>query len=174
MWRTIAVGVGLISLTTAACAKGTDANLASSSSPSAASTAVSATPSTTPSTVPSPVDVPKDCPKPEYKIDISAINDSWIGSDGKPAEPGEICLAAPADEAFTVTLHNDVQGEGVFHPNHTFSVYADASGSDELFYGDLVYPGESFTYDVPSLAAGAYVFRCDIHPQNMTGVLVVA
>jgi hypothetical protein len=174
MRRTIAVAVGLVCLTAAACAKGTDENLASSSSPSAPSTAVSATPSTTPSSAPSPVDVPKDCPKPDSKLEISAVNDSWIGSDGKPAEPVEVCLAAPADETFTVTLHNDVHNEGVVQPNHTFSVYADASGTDELFYGDLVYAGESFTYDVPSLAAGAYVFKCDIHPQNMTGVLVVA
>jgi plastocyanin len=36
-----------------------------------------------------------------------------------------------------------------------------------------VLAGDSFTYDVPSLEAGAYVFKCDIHPQNMTGVLVV-
>jgi hypothetical protein len=178
MRRAIAVAVGLVCFAGTACAKGVDATLASSSSPSASSTAVSATPSVTPSAVPSPVDVPKDCPKPNVDLEISAINDSWIGSDGKPAEPGEICLAAPADEAFTVTLHNDVHNdvhnEGVFHPNHTFSVYADASGTDELFYGDLVYAGESFTYDVPALAAGAYVFKCDIHPQNMTGVLVVA
>jgi hypothetical protein len=174
MQRTIAVAVGLVCLMGAACAKGTDANLASSSSSSAPSTAVSATPSATASSAPSPVEVPKDCPKPDSELEISAVNDSWIGSDGKPAEPGKVCLAAPADEAFTVTLHNDVRNEGLFHPNHTFSVYPDASGTDELFYGDLVYPGESFTYDVPSLVAGAYVFKCDIHPQNMTGVLVVA
>jgi hypothetical protein len=145
MRGTIAVAVGLVCLTAAACAKGTDANLASSSSPSAPSTPVSAAPSATPPSVPSPVEVPKDCPKPDSKLEISAVNDSWIRSDGKPAEPGEVCLSAPADEVFTVTLHNDLHNEGVFHPNHTFSVYTDASGTDELFYGDLVYPGESFT-----------------------------
>jgi len=173
MRMTMAVAVGLLCLAAAACAKGADSNLASSSVPSVSSTVASATPSVTPSSVASPVAVPKDCPKPDSKLEISAINDSWIGSDGKPAEPGEICLVARADEAFTVTLHNDVHHEGVFSPNHTFSVYADASGTNELFYGDLVYPGESFTYDVPQLAAGAYVFRCDIHPQNMWGVLIV-
>lgn len=101
------------------------------------------------------------------------MNASWIEPNGKPAKPGAICLATPADKPFTVTLHNDVHDEGLFQPNHTFSVYPDSSASDELFYGDLVYPGESFTYHVPSLAAGAYVFKCDIHPQTMTGVLVV-
>ena len=49
----------------------------------------------------------------------------------------------------------------------------DVSATDDLFYGDLVYAGESFTYHVPSLAAGAYVFKCTIHPQTMIGVLVV-
>lgn len=170
MRRSVAVAVGFVCLMGAACGS----NLASSSSPSASSTAVSApTPSTTPSSAPSPVKVPQGCPGPESKLELSAVNASWIGPNGRPAKPGAICLSAPADEPFTVTLHNDVHNEGLFRPNHTFSVYPDASGTDELFYGDLVYPGDSFTYHVPSLAAGAYVFKCDIHPQSMTGVLVV-
>ena len=62
---------------------------------------------------------------------------------------------------------------GRVSPNHNFSIYIDASISDQLFYGDLVFPGESTTYDVTALSAGLYVFRCDIHPEMMTGVLLV-
>jgi plastocyanin len=67
-------------------------------------------------------------------------------------KPGATCLSAPADEPFAVTLHNDVHNEGLAPQNHNFSVYA---------------------YHVPSLAAGVYVFKCAIHPETMTGVLVV-
>jgi hypothetical protein len=169
------VVAGLVCLMGAACGgKGTSSNVASGSSPSTSPSVVSSpTESATASAAPSQVDVPHDCPKPASKLEISAVNTSWIEPNRKPAKPGAICLATPADEPFTVTLHNDVHDEGLFHPNHTFSVYSDSSASDELFYGDLVYPGESFTYHVPSLEAGVYVFKCDIHPQTMTGVLVV-
>jgi plastocyanin len=119
------------------------------------------------------VDVPHDCPKPASKLEISAVNDSWIGPNGKPAKPGATCLAAPADEPFTVTVHNDIHNEGLYLVNHTFSVYTDSTGTDGLFNGDLVLAGDSFTYHVPSLEVGAYAFKCDIHPQTMTGVLVV-
>jgi hypothetical protein len=158
----------------AACAgNGTTSNVASSSSPSASPTAVSSpTQSATPSAAASQVDVPHYCAKPASKLELSAQNASWIGLNGKPAKPGTLCLSTAADAPFTVTLHNDVQPEGVTF-NHTFSIYPDSSSTDELFYGDLVYAGESSTYHVPPLAAGVYVFKCDIHPQTMTGVLVL-
>ena len=149
----------------AACGgNGTSSDVAFSSSP---------TQSATTSAVPFPVDVPQDCPKPASKLEISAVNDSWIGPNGKPAKPGTTCLAAPADESFTVTVHNDIHNEGLFRVNHTFSVYRDSTGTDGLFNGDLVLAGDSFTYHVPSLEAGADVFKCDIHPQTTTGVLVL-
>ncbi len=169
------VVAGLVCLMGPSCGgNGTTSNVASSSSPLTSPSVVSSpTESATASAAPPPVDVPHDCPKPASKLEISAVNASWIGPNGKPANPGATCLATPADKPFTVTLHNDVHDEGLFHANHTFSVYPDSSASDELFYGDLVYPGESFTYHVPSLAAGVYVFKCDIHPQTMTGALVL-
>jgi hypothetical protein len=168
------VVVGLVCLMGAACAGNeTAANVASSSFPSASSSVLSSpTESATTSAVPSQVDVPHDCAKPASKLEVSALNASWIGPNGKPAKPGALCLSTAADDPFTVTLHNDVHGEGITF-NHTFSIDPDPSATDELFYGDLVYPGESVTYQVPSLAAGVYVFKCDIHPQTMTGVLVV-
>jgi plastocyanin len=162
--RTVVV-VGLVCLAGASCGgNGTSSDVESSSSPTKFATS---------GAVPLPVDVPQNCPKPASKLEISAVNDSWIGPNGKPAKPGATCLIAPADEPFTVTLHNDIHSEGLFQVNHAFSVYTDSTGTDGLFNGDLVLAGDSFTYDVPSLGAGAYVFKCDIHPQNMTGVLVV-
>lgn len=101
------------------------------------------------------------------------MNTTWIGPNGSPAKPGATCLSAPSDEPFTVTLHNDIHNEGIFLVNHNFSVYGDSTGTDQLFNGDLVFAGDNLTYDVPSFAAGVYLFKCDIHPQTMTGVLVV-
>ena len=174
MRRRAVVVVAVVCLVGAACAgNGTTSDEAARSSPSASPTVVrSPTPSTSGSAAASQVDVPHDCAKPASKLEVSAANESWIGLNGKPAKAGTLCLSTIADEPFTVTLHNDVHGEGVA-VNHTFSLYPDVSATDDLFYGDLVYAGESFTYHVPSLAAGTYVFKCTIHPQTMIGVLVV-
>ena len=100
------------------------------------------------------------------------MNVSWTDSKGHAFAPGEACLAAPSG-AFTVTLHNDVKGVGIGSPNHNFAVFTDSSASEALFTGDITYPGKSMTYHVPKLPTGTYLFHCDIHPQTMSGVLVV-
>jgi plastocyanin len=100
------------------------------------------------------------------------VNTSWADAHGHPYATGQACLAAPGGP-FTVTLHNDVKGQGFGAPNHNFSVFTDSTASEALFTGDLTYPGDSTTYHVPKLPAGTYLFHCDIHPQTMVGVLVV-
>lgn len=77
------------------------------------------------------------------------------------------CLAAKADEAFTVDFVN----EDSFP--HNVSIYKDKDASDELFKGDNVNGGEKTTYNVTAQSAGKYYFRCDIHP-DMDGTFVVA
>lgn len=79
------------------------------------------------------------------------------------------CLAAHAGEPFRIAFANE--DEGV---QHNVAVYEDAAGTGALFVGDPVAgPGEA-TYRVDALDAGTYLFRCDFHPQQMRGVLVVA
>jgi plastocyanin len=80
-----------------------------------------------------------------------------------------LCLAAPADTAFTIVMDNRDTGVP-----HNVAVYTDASASDALFVGDLV-PGPIVErYDVDALPAGEYVFRCDAHPTQMVGTFVSA
>jgi len=76
------------------------------------------------------------------------------------------CLAAPAGKEVSVTLENRD------HVNHNFSIYTPEF--DHVFTGDFTYSGETFTYRVPALEAGVYLFQCDVHPQDMSGPLIVA
>lgn len=74
------------------------------------------------------------------------------------------CLAAPAGTPFTLRLKNrDVAKE------HTVSIYRTADGSDPLFQGERVLGPAEKTYNVSAIPAGAYFFRCDVHPAAMKG-----
>ena len=76
------------------------------------------------------------------------------------------CLAAPAGQAFKITLDNqDPQLP------HNVSIYT-KKGGDDLFMGET-FPGpDKKTYDVEALEEGHYYFQCDVHP-NMSGEFVV-
>jgi hypothetical protein len=77
------------------------------------------------------------------------------------------CLAAPANESFTLTLDNQENGIP-----HNVSIYANGQEADALFNGDTVTGVQSTLYRVQGLAAGTYYFQCDVHPE-MNGALVV-
>ncbi len=70
-------------------------------------------------------------------------------------------ITAPADEAFQITLDNQESAP------HNIAI-KDASGA-EKFKGEIV-TSKQITYDVPALAAGAYEFWCEVHP-DMKGAL---
>ena len=152
-----------------ACAGDATSTIAASGSTGAAP--ISSVPAS-PSPSPSPLVVPKGCRPDGPAVEISTINTSWADADGHPFATGEACLAVPAGH-FTVTVHNDLNGQGLGAPNHNFAVFTGSSATEAVFTGDLVYPGQSMTYHVLKLPAGAYLFHCDIHPQTMYGVLSV-
>jgi hypothetical protein len=80
------------------------------------------------------------------------------------------CLAAPADETFTVEFTND---DSVVH---NWALFRDPSAQEQLGGGTIDEPiagGESQTYQVEALEAGEYFYRCDFHPTVMTGTFVV-
>jgi plastocyanin len=75
------------------------------------------------------------------------------------------CLVVPAGEPLAVTLKNKDKF------NHNFSIYT--LGLTGEFTGDITYPNERVSYKVPALEPGQYLFQCDIHPQDMSGPLIV-
>lgn len=62
--------------------------------------------------------------------------------------------------------------DSVTHNIHIFQG-TDANGQS-VFAGDPVSGGAKATYAVGSLPAGSYFFRCDFHPTQMTGTVVVS
>jgi cytochrome c oxidase subunit II len=81
------------------------------------------------------------------------------------------CLAAPANQAFSVTFNN--QDAGV---PHNFEIYTKQGGTR---LGGATGPTDFFpgvatkTYQVGALKAGTYYFQCDVHPTAMFGTFIV-
>jgi len=76
------------------------------------------------------------------------------------------CLAAPADQPFTIEFDNH---DTSLHGNHNIHIYE----SPKEFIGERVIHGRSITYSVPAMPAGTYLFGCDEHPTLMNGVFIV-
>lgn len=82
------------------------------------------------------------------------------------------CLAAPADQRFTIEFDN--QDPKTPHNIHIYS--ADPTkdpNARSLFAGMLVVGPKTETYDVQPIPAGRYFFHCDVHPTQMFGGFVV-
>ena len=73
-------------------------------------------------------------------------------------------LSVPAGKPFVLVFEN---GEAVMH---NVSIYAGSAGTNRVFEGVSFTGPATRWYPVPALAAGDYVFKCDLHP-NMTGTL---
>jgi hypothetical protein len=57
---------------------------------------------------------------------------------------------------------------------HNFSLYADRGYTQSVFTGELDNgpATKTYTFDAPS-TPGAYFFRCDVHPDTMTGQFTI-
>ncbi|MGH9157381.1 MAG: cupredoxin domain-containing protein [Acidimicrobiales bacterium] len=77
------------------------------------------------------------------------------------------CLAASADQSFTITMENKDSLP------HNVAILAGHSSTEILFRGDITQGPKSVTYEVPALKAGTYVFHCEVHPAEMRGTFVV-
>ena len=73
-------------------------------------------------------------------------------------------LSAPADQPFQIAFDNQ---EGA---PHNVAIYRDSSAAEKVFGEDPFSGPAVVVYDIPALAAGAYFFRCDVHP-DMSGEL---
>jgi plastocyanin/heme-degrading monooxygenase HmoA len=90
-------------------------------------------------------------------LDISAINITYSTDT----------LEAPADKPFIISFENQE------NLPHNVSIYTDDTASDPLFVGDIFSGPDTRDYEVSSLPPGQYFFRCDVHPTQMTGTLIV-
>jgi plastocyanin len=81
---------------------------------------------------------------------------------------GTTTLRAQADTPFTITFDNPAPGV-----QHNVSIYRDSTAAESLYVGKVITGPQSIDYHVSALPAGSYFFRCDVHPQAMTGTLVV-
>ncbi len=82
------------------------------------------------------------------------------------------CLAAPADQPFTVDFDNKDVGVP-----HNVAIYTDSSAT-KLLGGatsatDTITGPATTTYHIKPLPPGNYYFRCDVHPTAMFGTFVV-
>lgn len=130
------------------------------------------TPSEDPFALP-PLEEPKDCPKPTSDLELTNYAFSWANEKGKPVEQFERCLAAPAGEPFTIAFENSKTKGVLRNLSHNVSVYADPESTQVIMKGEIIEPGKRTTYEVDALDAGLYLFKCDLHPNTMKGVLVV-
>lgn len=77
-------------------------------------------------------------------------------------------LTAAANTPIQIDVDNQENGTP-----HNVAIYTDQSATTAVFKGEI-FPGPAQrTYDVPALKAGSYIFRCDVHPNQMSGTLVV-
>jgi plastocyanin len=78
-------------------------------------------------------------------------------------------LTAPHGSTVTLTFVNNDAGVP-----HNFALYTDSSASTSIFKGAIVtgVTTTTYTFTAPS-TPGTYFFRCDVHPETMTGTFVV-
>ena len=74
-------------------------------------------------------------------------------------------LEAPAGQAFVLEFDNNDPGIP-----HNVEI-KDAYGAS-MFKGQIITGPAKASYQVPALAAGSYMFLCDVHP-TMTGTVTV-
>ena len=77
------------------------------------------------------------------------------------------CLAAPANQAFTINYDNKDQLP------HNIVILTSHSATDAIFKADLFRGPATKTFTVPGLAPGTYAFHSDSNPAEMSGTFMV-
>ena len=118
-----------------------------------------AQPSPTPEAPPTSAGPAVECPKDG----ITLIAPSGASALGFAVTE----LTAPADESFTICFDN--QDPTVPHNVDVL----DSPDGTSIAAGSIIAGPAKENLEVPAQAAGAYFFRCDVHPATMTGTLTV-
>ena len=126
-------------------------------SPSAGPLATPALPPASAGAVPpSTPAAPAGSPQPVAVLHISAQNLAFDTNQ----------LQAPAGQAFVIAFDNNDPGIP-----HNLEI-TDADGTS-VFKGQIVTGPTTVSYQIPALAAGTYMFECDVHP-FMNGTLTAS
>ena len=78
-------------------------------------------------------------------------------------------ISVPAGSTVVMTfINNDA------NVPHNFALYTDSKATTRIFAGDFVTGVKTVTYTFTAPSTrGSYFFRCDIHPEIMTGTFIV-
>ena len=102
---------------------------------------------------------PPTAPAGTTQLEISASNLAF----------DKTSLSAPAGKPVQLTLRN----RDASIP-HNVSIYTNRSASQSIFKGELDTGPADKVYSIPANSnPGTYFFRCDVHPDTMTGNFVV-
>jgi plastocyanin len=114
----------------------------------------------------------------ELEVFPTAAPTSTVGGPPTPSAPGETVLqlrasalkfdknALAATAGAPVNIQLDNADAGVLH---NFALYNNASASQRIFVGELTTGPAVTNYKFTAPNAGTYFFRCDVHPDLMTG-----
>ena len=98
----------------------------------------------------------------------------------RPAAPGTLTLAASnlSFDKRSLTALPNTQTKLQFENKdggvlHNFSIYNNNRATTKIFVGELTTGPSTTTYTFTTPAAGTYFFRCDSHPDQMTGTFNV-
>jgi hypothetical protein len=97
-------------------------------------------------------------PAPPGTLQITAVNTTFSPRS----------LSAPANTSVTVRMDN--RDVGVLH---NFAVYRTSQATQSFFVGPLHTGPGTIDYMFTTPAPGSYFFRCDVHPDVMTGTFTV-
>jgi glucose/arabinose dehydrogenase/plastocyanin len=98
---------------------------------------------------------------------------------GGPAAPVTLTAAGLAFDLSTITVPAGSTVVMTFTNNdvnvpHNFALYTDSSAKTKIFGGDFVTGVKTVTYTfIAPAVPGSYFFRCDTHPELMTGTFIV-
>jgi cytochrome c oxidase subunit 2 len=108
----------------------------------------------------------------QKKLGACSPNGTALQIAAKNIHFDKTCLAAPANQPFTIEFDNEDPGVP-----HNVEIYTDKSAQTRLGGAtgiqDVVTGPAKATYDVDPLKPGSYFFQCDVHPTAMSGSFVV-